>query len=445
MFLIPNLLPSRKTLQEVLIPEIRVSSNDVFDLDDDFVEDQKAKLTSQVSLQSFADEFEVINRSRLLVDRMNMGSRSNSFILFSIVPEGSFRDLSLSRERYSTSREASYTSLARLSEIRVDSRTNSCAKLEPVTEAETSDVSVSSEFLDVIAEPSAEVELFTPLSHGSIGDALTFEENAEEAMVKSDHNDKDSLPNIIVSKSTESGFISEESDTCVYNGNYDTKEIDSSNLDLGGKRLSGYSWNSSGSDISWKTQCSEADTEDSGYAEEITPGLKDDIGGGINTFLSHDNLKPDLTQERSHCTCDSSLTSKDNSYDFSGFEDNNMEHAHSLKQGPLIIYPGPLDYYSELLESKLEDQSTCPCEEDDIDLYGKIITDVEETIQQSDPSIPDLPPPPDIYSQMFEGILEEVNEYVEGFSELSSFHNSLKTWPKVSMTDLKLCDRETVV
>ena len=122
MFLVPILVPSRKTRQKVFIPEITVSANNVIDLEDDFFEDQKAKLTSQVSLESFPEEF---NGSRLHVDRLNLGSRPSSFILFSIVPEGSFRDLSLLNERYSNSREASHTSLARLSEIRVDSRVNS--------------------------------------------------------------------------------------------------------------------------------------------------------------------------------------------------------------------------------------------------------------------------------------------------------------------------------
>ena len=41
---------------------------------------------------------------------------------------------------------------------------------------------------------------------------------------------------------------------------------------------------------------------------------------------------------------------------------------------------------------------------------------------------------PDIYSELFEGILEEVNEYVENFSELSDGQGTMKTLPKVSIT-----------
>ena len=452
MFLIPILLPCKESLQKVLIPEILFSSKDLLDLDDDSLGDLKAKLTSQVSLQSFAEEFEV-NRSRLLLDRVldraNPGSRPSSFILFSIVPEGSFRDLSMSVERYSNSREASYTSLARLSEIRVDSRTNSCAKLEPVAEAETSDANVSSEFLDVIIEPSAETELIASVSYDSIDQDSSFV--AGEVVVKSpDHNEKVIVPNIVVSKSTESGFISEDCDACIEN--YDTKELVSSTSDLDDKRLSGYSWNSTGSDISWKTQCSEADTEDSGYAEEIAPCLKEDVEklsgstGAINSYLSQDQLKPDLIQQSSYCSCGSALNIKGNNTDeFRGLEDDAMEYAHAMKEGPLIIDPGPSDYYSIFQKSQLEGESQCACGEDESDFSGKVITDAKETIQQGEIFSPNLPPPPDIYSELFEGILEEVNEYAESFAELSRCYDSLTAWPKVSMTNLKSCERETVV
>ena len=447
MFLIPNLLPSKNSLQKVSIPEIRVSSKDILDFDDHFLEDQKVKLTSQVSLQSFADEFEV-NRSRLLLDRMNLNSRPSSFILFSIVPEGSFRDLSISNERYSNSREASYTSLARLSEIRVDSRTNSCTKLEPVVEAETSDSSVSSEFLDVIVEPSGETDLTATLSYDSNNDFIN-EKKAGEVIVKSDHNDKDSVPDIVVSMSTESGLLSEECDACSHTKSYDTLELVSSATDLDEKRLSGYSWNSTESDISWKTQCSEADTEDSGYAEEITPYAKEDVGkhGGstraINTYSSDDELKPDSVQQSSHCSCDT-INAKDISNELTSFEDNDVEHAHAMKEGPLIIDPGPTDYNSHLLERQFVEWSQCARSKDHSEYSGKVITDGKETTQQID-TLVTLLPPPDIYSELFEGILEEVNEYVESFSELSSCYDSLKTWPKVTMTDLKSCERETVV
>lgn len=512
MFLIPILLPSnKKSLLKVFTPEIAVSEPDRLNDDDYFVENEKAKVrTSYVSFKTFADELEV-GRSRLLLDRLtpNLGSRPSSFILFSIVPEGSFRDLSLSNERYSNSREASYTSLARLSEIRVDSRANSCARLEPVAEAETSDASVSSEFLDVIIEPPpAEAEFITtPLSCDCIDESTSHVKSVD---VNSYHNDKDNVPNIIVSKSTESGFTSEESVASAHA--YGTKEfVSSSTSDLDENRLSGYSWNSTGSDLSWKTQCSEANTEDSGYAEEMTPctmGEKVEDSGhknSLNTYLSRDNLKSDLPQQSSYCSCDLPLNAKEGNTEFSSFEDEGVELAHSLKEGPLIIDPGPSDYNSELMENQfkdqsqcacgkdndvsgklnakendvvssyslenahpmkegpliidpgpsgcyiehvenqLKDESQCACGEDENDFFGKLISDIKETIEQNEPFIADLPQPPDIYSELFEGLLEEVNDYVESFSELSNCYDSLKTWPNVSMTDLKSCERETVV
>lgn len=434
MFLIPNLLPSNERLEKVLVPEIRVSSKEIVDFDDTYLDDQKARLTSQISLHSFADKLGV-NRSHLLLDKTNLNSRPSSFILFSIVPADSFRDLSISSERYSNSREASYTSLARLSEIKVDSRTNSCAKLETVEEAEISDASTSSEVLDVIIEPSTETKLISALSHDNIN-CSTTEKRAEEVIVNLDAIIRESVPSIVVSNSTESGFISEDYDARDYSENDDIKELVSSISDLNEKRLSGYSWNSTGSDISWKTQCSEADTEDSGYAEEITPGTKEEIvkyDGNTDAIL-----KSDLVQQSSYCSCDSTLDTKD--------KDNGGKHAHSLKESPLVIHPGPLDYYSELLERQLESQSHCACGENEGILFGKGITDVKETIPQSDSLIAAFPLPSDIYSELFEGILEEVNEYVQSFPEMyNGCHDSLKTWPKVSMTDLKFCVRETVV
>ena len=452
MFLVPILLPPKQSLVKVLMPEIVVSVPEKLDDNqDNFVENERALLrTSSASFKSFADEFEV-DRSRLLLDRTaNVGSRPSSFILFSIVPEGSYRDLSLSNERYSNSREASYTSLARLSEIRVESRVNSCARLEPVAEAETSDATVSSECLDVIvgARP-AEVELATTpvLSCNSTEESASLVKAVDVESVHKLKDTEDNVPSVTVSMSTESGFTSEESVASAT----DTKEFISSKSDFDEHRLSAYSWNSTGSDLSWKTHCSEAGTEDSGYAEEATPcGMGDQVEirkneYSINGFFSQGNLKSDLTEEASHCRCDGTRNANDSKASFISFEGKGVEHAHSLKEGPVIIDPGPTDYYSELVDSQLNDQSDCACGKDENDFDSKSVTDVQETIEQNKAFNVKCPPPPDIYSQLFEGILEEVNEYVDSFSEFSNGHDSLKAWPKVSMTDVQSCERETVV
>lgn len=422
MFLVPILVTSRKTRQKVFIPEITVSANNVIDLEDDFFEDQKAKLTSQVSLESFPEEF---NGSRLHVDRLNLGSRPSSFILFSIVPEGSFRDLSLLNERYSNSREASHTSLARLSEIRIDSRVNSCLKLEPVAEAETS--GTSAESLELMTEPLVDVELVTNKSFESLKNAGSNEQEVGQVIGTSDYDSKDNLPYITISKSTESGFVSEESDASLYSENHDTNKIVSSTSNLDENRLSGYSWNSTGSDLSWKTQ-------------SLDLVLKDNTekNNKINTDLLENSLKQDLITERGYYRSDTSLTIKDNDLElYSGA-------VHRVKslivEGPLINEPDP-----PVCFIKSEDKSTCAGEEEESDFSGKAVALVKELTQQSDVSIPELPLAPDYYSEMFEGILEEVNEYVECFSELSSFQDALKIWPKVSVTDLSLCERETVV
>lgn len=451
MFLVPILLPPKQGLVKVLMPEIVVSVPEKLDdHQDNFFEKENALVrTSYISFRSFADEFEV-DRSRLLLDRApNVGSRPSSFILFSIVPEGSYRDLSLSNERYSNSREASYTSLARLSELRVDSRVNSCARLEPVAEAETSDTGVSSECLDVIVNnPPAEVELATmSLSRDSTGESASL---VKAMNVELDHklNDtEDDVPSITVSLSTESGFTSEESVASAT----DTKVFVPSKSDLDKNRLSGYSWNSTGSDLSWKTQCSEAGTEDSGYAEEVTPCIVGDQKEvskdkySINSSFSQHNLKSDSTEKASHCSCDGMLNTKETKTSYISFGCKGVDHERSLKEGPLIIDPGPTDYYSELVDSQLNDQSQCACGKDENDFVCESVTDVQETIEQNKAFNAKCPPSPDIYSQLFEGILEEVNEYADSFSEFSNGHDLMKAWPKVSMTDVQSCERETVV
>ena len=158
----------------------------------------------------------------------------------------------------------------------------------------------------------------------------------------------------------------------------------------------------------------------------------------INTDLLENSLKQELITERGYYRSDTSLAIKDNDLElYSGA-------VHRVKslivEGPLINEPDPPVYFI-----KSEDKSTCAGEEEESDFFGKAVALVKELTQQSDVSIPELPLAPDYYSEMFEGILEEVNEYVECFSELSSFQDALKTWPKVSVTDLSLCERETVV
>ena len=89
--------------------------------------------------------------------------------------------------------------------------------------------------------------------------------------------------------------------------------------------------------------------------------------------------------------------------------------------------------------------SNCTCRDDEDDSVNKLISDAQEIIELKKPYVSELPQPPDIYSELFEGILEEVNEYVENFSELSDCQGTMKTLPKVSMTDIISCQQETVV
>ena len=341
IFLIPILLPSTDhESQKVKTAAIDVIPETIVDLDDSFFEGPKQKVTYRISLPSFEHDFE-LEQNRLLLDRENINSRPNSFILFSIIPEGSFRDLSIANERYSNSREPSVTSLARMSEIRVDSRVNSCNKLKTVKEIETTG-------------------------------------------------------------------------TCDITDELDSKDLASSSTDLEEKPFSDYSWNCSEGDLSWKTHCSEADTEDSGFLEETSSCQNKDKTqqSGINEDKI--NCAENIKQE---------TNSKGSGY---GKED----YVRPLKEGPLSV--DPESNKSILFGACVEDQS--------VSSLIKAAAGVNAIINQRDSFAP--PASQDIYSELFEEILEEVNDYVNNYPENPEL---LKSWPKLSMTDLKACERETMV
>lgn len=339
IFLIPILLPSTDhESQKVKTADMDVIPETMVDLDDSLFESPKHKVTSRISLPSFGNDFE-LERNRLLLDGENTNSRPNSFILFSIIPEGSFRDLSIANERYSKSREASFTSLARLSEIRVDSRVDSCDKLETVKEIETSG-------------------------------------------------------------------------TCDITDELDSKDLASSSTDLEEKPLSEYSWKRSEGDLSWKTHCSEADTEDSGFLEETSSCQNKDKTQLSGIKEDEINCVEDIKQE---------TDSKGSGY-------GKEEYVRPLKEGPFNIYPESKK--SILFGACVEDQS--------VSSLIKAAADVNAISHQRVSFAPRASQ--DIYSELFEEILEEVNDYVNNFPE-----NPEKSWPKVSMTDLKACERETMV
>ncbi|PFX17453.1 uncharacterized protein LOC111340820 [Stylophora pistillata] len=446
MFLIPILFPAKPSRLKVITPDIILSMPDKLQDNDDIglLEGDKAKLrTSHTSFRSFANDLEIC-RSRSLLDRTpNLRSRPSSFVLFSIVPEGSFRDLSQLNERYSNSREASYASLVRLSEIIVDSRVSSCARLEPVAEAEISDSGLSPEFLEVIKPQTPVPELYVTASRSCecINESISHVMAVDLKV--------DSAPAKIVSQSTESGFASEESvATTCDNG----IELISSSSDLDEKRLSGYSWNSTGSDLSCKTECSEAGTEDSGYGDESTQvhcvaegSVQIDVHRkpSINTCVSKDNLQPDLRQDNGYCSCESSLDVRKSYTELTGSDDEAVaEHA---QKGLFIENASHSNFYTGEKKRKVSEVSHCTCGEDEDDAVNKLISDAKEIIELKKPYTSELPQPPDIYSELFEEVLEEVNEYVENFSELTDYQGTMKILPKVSMTDLISCEQETVI
>ena len=227
-----------------------------------------------------------------------------------------------------------YTSLARLSEIKVDSRVNSCVRLEPVAEAETWYSGLPSEHLDVTKPPTAVSELFVTISRS----CDRINKPASHVMIVDLNEDSASVE--IVSKSTESGFASEESAVSACDNSI---ELISSSSDLDEKRLSGYSWNSTGSSVSCKTQCSEAGTEDSGCGDDLTQAhclaegsseIDDHMKPSMCTFVSQDNLQSDLRQDNGYCSCDSSLDVQKSCTEVTSIDDEAM--AEYARKGLLI-------------------------------------------------------------------------------------------------------------
>ena len=91
MFIIPWLIPFKDDTEELT----EVPSND--DLKDP--ESPLAPVDSMIFYDELAGNFNVV-KSRLLQSELHRDSRPNSFILFSIVPQDSYRDLFQGMQRY---------------------------------------------------------------------------------------------------------------------------------------------------------------------------------------------------------------------------------------------------------------------------------------------------------------------------------------------------------
>ena len=417
MFLIPVLLPPKKESRKVILPGYCKTSDSIsLELhgggiaDDKFIGNEELDRLCHTSSE---------DRNRLLLERPNFESRPSSFILFSIVTADSFRDLSSSNDRYSNSRATSRTSLARVCELKVESRSNSFARLEPLRENEATHTLDTSTFdctsrdpLHVIVEPAGEIT--KSLSLDSFKDN---ELNINVPEIQADIMDKDGVSKII-SKSTESGFISEDS----------ANEISEASKE---KRLSGYSWNSTSSDLSWKFH-SEGETDDSGFAEVTTPYStgthNEDLQSAVEKEETGANGNPELLQSNIYessgrCACSLIVNPKE----FTG----TMPGSNIAKE----MKEGCLSY------GQLEDVSNCACAKSE-ENQSFIGSKFNNTTKVNEPFADELLQPPDIFSQMFEGILEEVNEYVQIFSELP-IHE--KIWTGEITADLKVQGRETEV
>ena len=151
---------------------------------------------------------------------------------------------------------------------------------------------------------------------------------------------EDSASVEIVSKSTESGFTSDES---VVSACHNSIDPISSSSDLDEKRLSGYLWNSTGSSMLCKTQCSKAGTEDSGYGDDLTQAhcvaegsleMDDHMKPFMCIFVSQHNLQSDLRPDNGYCSCDSSLDVQKSCTEVTSIDDEAM--AKYARKGLLI-------------------------------------------------------------------------------------------------------------
>ena len=110
------------------------------------------------------------------------------------------------------------------------------------------------------------------------------------------------------------------------------------------------------------------------------------------------------------------------------------EHA---REGLLIKDACHSNFNTGEQKRKVMELSNCTCGEYEDDSVSKLISDAKETIELKKPYISELPLPPDIYSALFERILST--------GELSDRQGTMKTLPKVSMTDIISFEQETVV
>ena len=193
-------------------------------------------------------------------------------------------------------------------------------------------VQLPSEHLDAIKLPTAVPELFVTVSRSC--DCIN--KPASHVMIVDLNEDSASVE--IVSKSTESGFTSEES---VVSACDNSIEPISSSSDLNEKCLSGYSWNSTGSSMLCKPQCSEAGTEDNGYdltqvhcVAEGSLEIDDHMKPSMCTFVSQDNLQSDLRQDNGYCSFDSSLDVQKSCTEVTSIDDEAM--AEYAQKGLLI-------------------------------------------------------------------------------------------------------------
>ena len=399
MFLIPWLIPLQDDTEKfLLLPDIPTTVK----LNDEAKDPESPSL--RVDSTIFYDELVGnvdLAKTRLLRSEPSRESRPNSFILFSIVPRDSYRDLSVGLERRENSRSTTTLTLHRPSPLTHNEGVGCDARMaSSVNElCQSNDTGTPSRLVQNVKQSMPDICVMLPeLTTDETPDMATkiqaaaLEVEAVEAFASSYTDNSYSGPPIDIS-----------------HGEMGVAEQDPEH-----ERLRCASCNSSDSDISWKSASQASDgTNDSGYVEGIMPSYPSgDFEQNLDPKARPEDKASMFTTEACKCglkeeRMDSTMTRHGSTQELKITNSTFDCYENMLADA---IDPGPnKDYYSDVMESKLE-ESTCACAEEGEHAVHSSDALVSASRDSNSLSKVGMTEAPDIFSQAVEKLLEEAHE-----------------------------------
>ena len=350
MFIIPWLIPFKDDTEELA----EIPSND--DLKDP--ESPLAPVDSMIFYDELAGNFNVV-KSRLLQSELHRDSRHNSFILFSIVPQDSYRDLFQGMQRYENGGSNSALSAHEPSPLATN-------------EAVGCDVRVVSSIDELC--PSNGSGTPSCLVQNVERSAPDHRVTAPQLTTAQIHDTAINVPAVMINVEEVESFVS----SCSESGGSSVEQ------DLEESGLSCTSCNSSDTNISLKSSSQDSvGTSDSGYIAGIMPSYPSgDLmeQNSESERISEDTMSVDIALVTDSLLSDKIPACSCESCESCGLSEECMEATMTRDAKTLnkmstfdcsdmladMVGPGPhQDYYSDLMESMLEEEFTCTCAEDE--------------------------------------------------------------------------------